>query len=69
MPGSEELERLLDPKMNHPPAPEVGDRDGSLNAGQWDHPERVEDRDVECRRPNQIFQANASGPELRRSLP
>ena len=30
--GGEELEGLLDPEMDHPPAPEIGQREGLLDA-------------------------------------
>ena len=39
-----ELEGLLDPEMDHPPAPEIGDREGLLDPGERDHAEDVKQR-------------------------
>ena len=46
--GGKELEGLFDPEMHHPPAPEIGKRERSLDSSEWDHPEDVKDRDVDC---------------------
>ena len=67
--GGEELERLLDPEMHHPPAPEIGDREGLLDPGERDHAEHVEDGDVDRGGPDQVFQPDAPRPELPRRLP
>ena len=40
----EELEGLLDPEMDDPPAPEIRDRERLLDPGQRDHAEDVEQR-------------------------
>ena len=63
---TEELERLLDPQMNHPPAPEVGDGEGFFNAGERDHAEDVEHGNVDGGGPDQMFHTNAARPELAR---
>ena len=60
----EELERLLDPQVDHPPAPEIVDRERLLDPGKRDHAEHIQDRDVEGRGPDQVFQTNAPRPEL-----
>ena len=65
----EELERLLDPQMHHPPAPEIGDRERLLDPGQRDHAEHIEDRDVDGGGPDQVFEPDAPRPELPRRLP
>src|SRR6266446_1013162 len=51
-----ELERLLDPQMDHPPPPKVRDRNRFVDAGEGDHPEDVEQRDVGGRGLRQMFQ-------------
>ena len=62
--GGEELKRLLDPEMDHPPAPEVGEREGLLDPGERDHAEHVEDSDIDGGGPDQVLHADAPGPEL-----
>ena len=62
--GGEELERLLDPEMHHPPAPEVGERERLLDPGERDHAEHVEHGDVDGGGPDQVLQPDAAGPEL-----
>jgi hypothetical protein len=55
---------LLDPQMNDPPAPEVSDGERLFNARQGNHPERVKDRDIHDRGPDESLKPNAPGPEL-----
>ena len=62
----EELEGLLDPEMDHPPAPEIGDGEGLLDAGERDHAEDVEQRDIDGGGPDQMLEPDAAGPELPR---
>src|ERR1019366_9132802 len=62
----EELEGLLDPEMDHPPAPEVRDREGLLDPSERDHAENVEQRDIDGRCPKQMFEPDPPSPELPR---
>ena len=64
----EELERLLDPEVDDPPAPEVGDGERLLDPGQRDHAEDVEHGDVDGRRPDQMLEPDSPAPELPRRL-
>src|ERR1700680_2816032 len=64
----EELEGLLDPEMDDPPAPEVGNRKRLLYAGERDHAKDVEQGDIDGRRPDQMLEADPARPELPRRL-
>src|SRR5579875_2817142 len=55
--------------MHYPPAPEIADGERLFNAGKRDHPEGVKDSDVDRRRPDQMLEADAAGPELARRSP
>ena len=67
--GGEEFERLLHPQVNHPPAPEIRDRERLLDPGEGDHAEHIKRRDVGGGSPDQMFEPDAAGPELPRCLP
>ena len=54
--------------MHDPPTPEIGDGEGFLDPGERDHAEEVEDGDVDRRRPDQVLEPDAAGPELTRRL-
>src|SRR5208283_163422 len=67
--GGEELERLLDPQMHHPPAPKIGDGERLLDAGQRYHSEYVQDCNVDRGGPDQVLNPDAPRPELTGRLP
>ena len=62
----EEFERLFDPQVDDPPAPEVGDRERFLDPRERDHAEDVEHGDVDGRGPDQMLEADLPAPELLR---
>jgi len=64
----EELERLLDPEVDDPPAPEVGQGKALLDPRERDHAEDVQHRDVDRRGPDQMLEPDLASPELLRGL-
>ncbi len=62
--GGKELEGLLDPEMDHPPAPVIGEGEGDARALERDHAEPVEHRDIDRACPEQVLERDPSGPEL-----